>query len=673
MRAALDDATVVENHDRVGVLNGRKPVRDDKDRSALHQRVHALLYERLCPRIDGGCRLVQNHDGRVCDRRARDGDELALALREVGRLVPQYGVVPFGEPRYKVVRVGKLRRLDALLVRRVQLAVADVLHDGARKQVGILQHDAQRAAQIGLLDLVDVDAVVADLAVGDVVEAVDEVCDRRLARARSSHEGDLLPRLRVQADIVQDDLFGNVAEVDVEHADVPFQLSVGDGAVRLVRVLPRPLARALGALGDVAVFVDVRVDEGDVSVVLFRLFVEQFEDTARAREAHDDRVDLHGDLPDVQRELAGHVQEGRNQADHGNGRGELVSPAEDGEVAHVEHDEQTGDDRRDDEHEVPDVHDGGHQNVAVGVRLVGRVAEFVVDLVELLFRLFLVAEYLDDLLTSHHLLDVTFGLTDDLLLADKVPRAAAADRLRHERHEHDAHENDEHQPQAVEEHDDEQCDRRDAGIKYLRNAHGDELAQRVGIVGVHGHDVAVGVRIEIADGQCLHLGKHIVAHVAQESLRDDRHRLVIEEGRAQRHDVHHSHAEDDPEERAGNVCPLRAALRERGDDLGEYELQKYRRADTCRRRKSDADEYGDHSAFIVMEQIAEQPSEQFEGMHFRLCLRCNGLTHGSHLPLLRQTGCRSCSADNTLPDRSGWKRAAPRACRWRRSCRRPSR
>ena len=105
------------------------------------------------------------HDGRVCDRRARDGDELALALREVGRLVPQYGVVPFGEPRYKVVRVGKLRRLDALLVRRVQLAVADVLHNRARKQVGILQHDAQRAAQIGLLDLVDVDAVVADLAV----------------------------------------------------------------------------------------------------------------------------------------------------------------------------------------------------------------------------------------------------------------------------------------------------------------------------------------------------------------------------------------------------------------------------------------------------------------------------------------------------------------------------
>ena len=40
--------------------------------------------------------------------------------------------------------------------------------------MGVLQHDAQRTAQIGLFDLVDVDAVVADLAVLNVVEPVDE-------------------------------------------------------------------------------------------------------------------------------------------------------------------------------------------------------------------------------------------------------------------------------------------------------------------------------------------------------------------------------------------------------------------------------------------------------------------------------------------------------------------
>ena len=68
----------------------------------------------------------------------------------------------------------------------------------AGEQVGVLQHDAQAAAQVGLLDLVDVDAVVADLAVGDVVEAVDEVGDGRLASTGGAHEGDLLTRLGIE-------------------------------------------------------------------------------------------------------------------------------------------------------------------------------------------------------------------------------------------------------------------------------------------------------------------------------------------------------------------------------------------------------------------------------------------------------------------------------------------
>ena len=60
------------------------------------------------------------------------------------------------------------------------------------------KHDAQRAAQVGLFDLVDVDAVVADFTVGNVIEAVDEVGDRGLARAGRADKGDLLPRLGVQ-------------------------------------------------------------------------------------------------------------------------------------------------------------------------------------------------------------------------------------------------------------------------------------------------------------------------------------------------------------------------------------------------------------------------------------------------------------------------------------------
>ena len=86
--------------------------------------------------------------------------------------------------RDEVVRIGKLRRSHDFLVGRIQATVADIIADGAGKQVGILQNDAERAAKIGFFDLIDIDAVVADLAVREVVETVDQVGDCLLYTSR---------------------------------------------------------------------------------------------------------------------------------------------------------------------------------------------------------------------------------------------------------------------------------------------------------------------------------------------------------------------------------------------------------------------------------------------------------------------------------------------------------
>ena len=241
---------------------------------------------------------------------------------------------------------------------------------------------------------------------------------------------------------MQYDLFGNITEIYVEQADIPFQFGISDRAVRLMRMAPRPLARALCAFGDRAVFGNVCVDERNIAFVRFRLFVQKFKDTAGARKAHDDRVDLHGDLTDVQGELTGHIEE------HGDHRraDNAHRPTGDVEIAHVETDEDPRDDRRKHEYEMADIHDGGHQNVTVGIRLVGSVAQFVVDFIEIFLRALFVAENFDDLLPAHHLFDITFRFTDDFLLADKVARTAAADKFCHERHQDDAEQHDDHQP-----------------------------------------------------------------------------------------------------------------------------------------------------------------------------------------------------------------------------------
>ena len=118
-------------------------MRDDEHRSALHQLIHAPLYDLLRARVDRAGRFVEDHDGRIGNRGARDRDELALSLRQIRAVLIEHRPVPFGEPRDKVVRARKFRRGDTFFVRRLQQAVTDIVHHRTGKQVGILQNHAQ--------------------------------------------------------------------------------------------------------------------------------------------------------------------------------------------------------------------------------------------------------------------------------------------------------------------------------------------------------------------------------------------------------------------------------------------------------------------------------------------------------------------------------------------------
>ena len=72
-------------------------------------------------------------------------------------------------------------------------------------------------------------------------------------------------------------------------------------------------------------------------------------------------------------------------------------------------------------------------------------------------------------------------------------------------------------------------DRDDAGA-HLRQALADELTQRIGIVRVDRHDVAVRVRVKVADGKALHVSEEFHTDVAHRSLRDGDHDAVVRPG-----------------------------------------------------------------------------------------------------------------------------------------------
>ena len=87
--------------------------------------------------------------------------------------------------------------------------------------MGILEYHAQGTAEVSFLNLIDIDAVIADLSVCDIVEPVDQVGNGGLAGSRGPYKGDLLARLREKRDIVQDDLVLIVAEIHIVHDHTP--------------------------------------------------------------------------------------------------------------------------------------------------------------------------------------------------------------------------------------------------------------------------------------------------------------------------------------------------------------------------------------------------------------------------------------------------------------------
>ena len=83
----LGDLSVLQHEDQVGILNGGKPVRNDKAGSATHQFSHRLLNLHFGARVNVlGC-LVKYQHGLIRQHGARNGDQLFLSLGNVHAVV----------------------------------------------------------------------------------------------------------------------------------------------------------------------------------------------------------------------------------------------------------------------------------------------------------------------------------------------------------------------------------------------------------------------------------------------------------------------------------------------------------------------------------------------------------------------------------------------------------
>ena len=316
------------------------------------------------------------------------------------------------------MRIGQLGRRDDFLLARFRLAIADVIADRTGEQMRVLQHDAQRSAQVCLLDQLDVDAVISDRSFLDIIEAVDQIGDRRLAGAGRADERDLLTRIRIQLDVMQHDLVGHIAEGDVVEQHFSAQRHIFDLTV-FPRMTPCPFAGVFRRLDDLTFFFAV-TGQRDFSFIFFDFFIHQRKDTLCAGHGHRHGIHLLGDIGDRHVEGTVQLQEGSQSAQR--------QPADAADGKHAAG--QRGQHIRD----IADVGDDRHQHAGKGVGLVAAFKQLLIDLVESVDDFLLVREDLDDLRPFHHLFDISVFLPQVLLLLLEVLGGTSADLAGHRQH-----------------------------------------------------------------------------------------------------------------------------------------------------------------------------------------------------------------------------------------------
>ena len=139
-------------------------------------------------------------------------------------------------------------------------------------------------------------------------------------------------------------------------------------------------------------------------------------------------------------------------------------------------------------------------------------------------------EYFDNLLSFHHFFDITVDRPQILLLLHKVFTGQVAHLRSHKHHDTNHQQRNKCQGNIQHDHTDQCRYQRDHGVDRLRNTLADELSERIHIIRINRHDIAVCMGIKIFDRQRFHMGKQLHSESFHGSLADCYHDPVISIG-----------------------------------------------------------------------------------------------------------------------------------------------
>ena len=220
MSARLLDTLCAQHKDTVVVLDGGQSVGNGQGRAAMGQLFEALAHKDLALVVEGAGGFVQNEDGRVLQEDPRDRNALLLTARELDAPLTHIGIKTVLQGADKALCARQTGRFDNFLPGRAGLTVGDVIRHRTAEQVDVLLDDADVLPQALEGDVLDVLPVDEDAASRHLVEAGDEVAERRLAAAGRADQRQTLTGLDVKADMVEHlVVVVGVLEADVLEAD----------------------------------------------------------------------------------------------------------------------------------------------------------------------------------------------------------------------------------------------------------------------------------------------------------------------------------------------------------------------------------------------------------------------------------------------------------------------
>ena len=123
-------------------------------------------------------------------------------------------VVTLRQPIDEIVRPGNPGGTLDFFLRRVRLAIADVVADGIRKELRLLKHVGHLITQTSQRDIVNVSPIDTNGACAGIVKSRDQIGQAGLARPGRSHQRRNLAYVQRQIDIAQ-----RLATVRIGHAE----------------------------------------------------------------------------------------------------------------------------------------------------------------------------------------------------------------------------------------------------------------------------------------------------------------------------------------------------------------------------------------------------------------------------------------------------------------------